>query len=341
MLAIAGVVFILWSNSTPAPKAGPEPAAPPPSQASATPQPAPAAPAPVPAAPAPVPAAPAPAAAVPAPAPTPPSFDIVKVDPSGHAVIAGRAAPGAKIAVLDGDKVLGQATANERGEWVLLPPDPMTPGQRQLSLEATDPATGAKVKSTDTVALAVAAPTPATAAAPTPAAGPGTVAVLLPGNANQPAQVLQTPNARNGTLSLDTAEYNGQGELMLSGRADPGATVRLYAENQPLGTVTADRRGKWSLVAPRPPASGKIELRADELGADGSVAARVAQPFESPVGGTPVANYTVTPGNSLWVIARKAYGNGQQYTVIFGANKGRIRDPNLIYPGQIFTLPKS
>jgi nucleoid-associated protein YgaU len=307
-LVIAGVAFVLWSNSTtPPPK--PVPAAPP--QASLPPPPP------------------------PAPSPAVPSFDIVKVDPSGHAVIAGRAAPGSKVIVLDGDKPMGDVTADERGEWVLVPTVPMSPGERQLTLEATDPKTGAKTKSTDTVALAVA----------TPAQGPGTVAVLLPGNANEPAQTLQTPSARNGSLALDTAEYGANGELLLSGHAAPGATLRLYADNQPVATVTADDQGKWSSATPRPKnaAQAKIDLRVDQLAADGSVAQRIAEPFEPPQAASAASTgqYTVAAGNSLWVIARKAYGNGQHYTVIFGANKEHIRDPNLIYPGQIITLPKS
>jgi nucleoid-associated protein YgaU len=258
-----------------------------------------------------------------------PSFDIVKVDPSGHVVIAGRAVPGSTVAVLDGDKKIGEVTADERGEWVLVPSGAMAPGERQLTLEATNPATGATTKSADTVALAVA--TPATGGA-----GSGTVAVLLPGNANEPAQALQTPNARGGELSLDTAEYNAKGQLMLSGHAAPNATLRLYADNRPIGGVTTDAQGKWSLVSPQPAGAGKTELRVDQLAADGSVAHRIETPFEPPTG-----RYTVTAGNSLWVIARRAYGNGQQYTVIFGANREHIRDPNLIYPGQVITLPKS
>lgn len=285
---------------------------------------------------------PAPAPAASAPAPTVPSFDIVKVDPGGHAVIAGRAAPGARVAVLDGDKKLGDVTADDRGEWVLVPTGPIAPGERQLSLEATDPATGTTTKSSDTVALAVAPPGPS-------AAAPGTVAVLLPGNSNAPAQALQTPDAGAGSLSLDTAEYNDKGELMLSGHASPGVTLRLYAANQPLGTVTADAGGKWSSVTPHPQASGEIEIRIDQLAPDGSVAQRVAQAFEPPAGApratqtaaAAAGRYTVQRGNSLWVIARQTYGNGLHYTVIFGANKAHIRDPNLIYPGQIITLPKS
>jgi nucleoid-associated protein YgaU len=316
-VVLAGAAFVLWTNSTPTPKPAPRPAAPP--QASL------------------------PQAPPPAPTPSPPSFDIVKVDPSGHAVIAGRATPGAKVQVLDGDKPLGEVTADDRGEWVLVPTSPIAPGERQLTLEATDPATGAKTKSTDTVALAVATPTQN--AAGSGGSSQGTVAVLLPGNANEPAQALQTPNARSGNLSLDTAEYNGNGELMLSGHAAPGATLHLYADNQPLATVTADGQGKWSSVSPHPQGSaqpqGKVELRVDELGSDGSVAQRIAEPFEPPAGEAATGQYKVQAGNSLWVIARKAYGNGLHYTVIFGANKEQIRDPNLIFPGQIITLPKS
>ncbi|HWB51775.1 MAG TPA: LysM peptidoglycan-binding domain-containing protein [Stellaceae bacterium] len=314
-LLIVGTALVLWTNSAPAPRAVPSPAPPTTAPKAATPQ-----------VNAPQPAA----AATPAP-----SFDIVKVDPSGHAVIAGRAAPGSKVAVLDGSQRLGEATADERGEWVLVPSAPMTPGERQLTLESTDPATGAKTKSTDTVALAVAA------AASGGGADAGTVAVLLPGNADQPAQALQTPNARAGDLSLDTAEPNDNGELMLSGHAAPNATLRLYADNRPIGTATADAQGKWSLVSPRPQDAGKTDLRIDQLAADGSVAHRIETPYEPAAADAATGRYTVQAGNSLWVIARKTYGTGQHYTVIFGANREHIRDPNLIYPGQVITLPKS
>ncbi len=44
-------------------------------------------------------------------------------------------------------------------------------------------------------------------------------------------------------------------------------------------------------------------------------------------------------GTSLWRIARRAYGDGMNYTLIYEANKDQIKDPNLIYPGQVFNLP--
>lgn len=50
--------------------------------------------------------------------------------------------------------------------------------------------------------------------------------------------------------------------------------------------------------------------------------------------------YTVVSGDSLWKIAKQFYGNGAQYTKIYEANQGTIGgNPNLIYPGQVFTIP--
>ena len=46
-------------------------------------------------------------------------------------------------------------------------------------------------------------------------------------------------------------------------------------------------------------------------------------------------------GDNLWRISEATYGLGKRYTVIFGANRDKIRDPDLIFPGQIFVLPKS
>ena len=130
---------------------------------------------------------------------------------------------------------------------------------------------------------------------------------------------------------------------MLSGRAEPGATVQVYLGNEPLATVTADGAGMWSAVSPRavPPKGG--ELRLDQLAADGRVLQRVTVPLARNTTAEPAPgqNYVVERGNSLWQIARRVYGAGTRYTVIYSANPDRIRDPNLIYPGQVFKLPKS
>lgn len=50
-------------------------------------------------------------------------------------------------------------------------------------------------------------------------------------------------------------------------------------------------------------------------------------------------SYTVVSGDSLWAIAKKFYGDGSQYTKIANANKDKIKNPSLIYPGQVLNIP--
>jgi nucleoid-associated protein YgaU len=53
-----------------------------------------------------------------------------------------------------------------------------------------------------------------------------------------------------------------------------------------------------------------------------------------------IKTVTVVRGDNLWRISRKTYGRGTRYTVIYGANTEQIRNPHLIYPGQIFVTPE-
>jgi hypothetical protein len=277
-------------------------------------------------------------------APVPPSFDIVKVGPTGSTVIAGRADPGSKVTVRDGDHVIGEATADRRGEWVVTPDQPLGPGDRLLSLEAVDPKGGPTVKSDETVALSISPPKQG-------GKEETALAVVLPRDNGGAARVLHRPDrlSPNGrpdadkpfTLSMDSVEYDQEGRVVLSGRATPGATVQIYAGNQPVATATANAAGEWSAKSTRMAAGAQVELRLDQLGKDGRVVQRIAVPFQraAMADATPGQTYIVQPGNNLWQISRRAYGAGTRYLIIYSANLSQIRDPQRIYPGQMFKLP--
>jgi nucleoid-associated protein YgaU len=293
-------------------------------------------PAPLPLPPVPPLAAPAAVPAAPAIAPRAPSFDIVRIDPGGQTVIAGRAAPDAQVRVmLDGGTLIGEARADWRGEWAIAPAAPLAPGDHQLTLEATGAAAGVVLRSNETVAVTV---------APPGGAGPA-VAVLLPNDPGRAARLLQQPEPTGAAsaLSLDTAEIVGSDRLLLSGHAAPGARLRLFAGDGLLTTLTADAQGRWTASARRPAAAGSIELRIDQLAADGSLAQRVTRPFAPPAAMAALdgQSYTVRRGDTLWWIARQIYGQGPRYTVIYLANREQIHDPNRIQPGLQVKLPRS
>jgi nucleoid-associated protein YgaU len=143
-----------------------------------------------------MPAAPMAGAAAPAPQ-EPPRFDVVRIGARGTAVVAGRARPGAEVVlVLDGAQEIGRARADARGEWVILPAEPLAPGARELSLRARH--AGEETVGPDTVIVLVPDPAPlAVAAAPRQrhAAAPPQQA-MPPGGSTQPAEPRPAPAAR-------------------------------------------------------------------------------------------------------------------------------------------------
>ncbi len=277
----------------------------------------------------------------------PPSFDVVRVNPKGDAVIAGRAEPGAEVTVKDAEDVIGKVTADKRGEWVLVPEKPLPSGARQLSLQEKT-AAGEVNNSKDVVVLFVPEKTHKA-----DGKQEEVVAVLSPREGQGGSRILQAPSAPTGTagndparndkdLTLKIIDYDEQGRVVLSGKAPPGSEVRAMVDEKTVGTTKADKAGDWQISPPKPVVSGQHAIRIEQVGKSGIVQARLSVPFSRATvrpGTLAPGTVVIEPGNSLWRIARATYGEGTKYTLIFAANSEQIGNPNVIYPGQIFVLP--
>ena len=270
-----------------------------------------------------------------------PSFDVIRVNPEGDTVIAGKAPPGSEVQIFDGDKVIGTVKADERGEWVFIPDEPLSPGSRSLSLKAT-PKDGEVLASKENVLIAVPEPAPGSDAPKQKNA----MVLKFPKEGNTPTRVVQSPTGpidrTQFPLTIDTLDYDAKGHVIVGGGAPKGATVQLYLDSDLITRTTAGEDGQW-IARPEdliPP--GLYTLRADQVDDQGKVVAHVQYPFSRAEDLKAMAEGTyvlVQPGNSLWRISRRVYGSGFSYTQIFEANKGRIIDPDLIYPGQVFEIP--
>jgi nucleoid-associated protein YgaU len=87
-------------------------------------------------------------------------------------------------------------------------------------------------------------------------------------------------------------------------------------------------------------------LRIDELDDAAQVTSRAEIPFErvTPEIGREASGpqaLIVQPGNTLWGMSVERFGDGQRYMRIFDANREQIRNPDLIFPGQVFLLPET
>jgi len=282
--------------------------------------------------------------------PVKPSFDIVRVRPTGETVIAGRAAPGATVTITDNGKPLGTAVANSNGEWVFLPSGPLAPGSHELSLSVEQP-DGPPLLSEDIVLAVV--PEANTDIAGRTVSETGEALTMIVPREGAGSIVLQAPNAtpgnadaaapRSGDLALDSIDYDEKGRVVIGGRAPVGAEVRVYLDNALIGRAVVGPEGRWSLTPEAPVADGLHQLRVDQVTPSGAVVARVESPFDRATAGASQTaapgTVVVQPGNSLWRLARQTYGSGWQFTVIYDANRERITNPDLIYPGQVFELP--
>ena len=178
---------------------------------------------------------------------------------------------------------------------------------------------------------------------PSPAAASGAIAVAIPKDAAKPAEIMQAPAIRTDGVTIDTVDYNDKGQVVVSGRAAPDSVVQLYLDNRIIGQARADANGNWRLLPEGAIAPGQYAMRADLVRPDGTVVARSEIPF---VRGEPLSDLpdgrivVIQPGDYLWKIARASYGAGTRYTLIYDANRAQISNPDLIYPGQVFMLPR-
>ncbi len=147
---------------------------------------------------------------------------------------------------------------------------------------------------------------------------------------------------QSGSLSVAQVGYDDAGEVTLTGSASPGNTVRVSLNGQIVGEAEADAEGRWRLQPDRPVPAGQYRLQAEEFGGTGGMAATVSLPFAKAdnTGDLPLPDrFVVQPGNNLWRLAERFYGDGLQYVMIVEANRSQIDNPDLIFPGQIFRIP--
>jgi nucleoid-associated protein YgaU len=301
-----------------------------------------------------------------------PTFDVARIEPTGEAVIAGRATPGATVELLRNGEVHDRAVADQSGQFVIVPP-PLPSGTYDLTLRSRQP-DGKQTTSKQNVAVAL---EPKATDRPV-------VALITP---NKPTIMLSQPAAAKpaaGAVVVEAVEIEPGGKFHVSGQARAGAALRLYLNDSFITSVTAAADGRFSVTINEGVAPGSYRVRVDEASSSGSVRARAEVPFNVPDtmvtasvpaqataskrsesaapqqpqlaaagaivlpdGGSPsstvvvpkITTTTVSRGDSLWRLSQLSYGAGTRYAVIYKANREQIRNPNLIYPGQVLVLP--
>jgi hypothetical protein len=288
-------------------------------------------------------------------------------------VIAGRGTPGAEVTILSDGAEIGQATADGQGAWALTLATPLPSGPHALTLHERT-AAGQLLASEGSVLMAVPMPSPTAPLPPlavltAPQQAPRVLQGPPGGGTTKPGQLglgaldydahgdltMSGTAAPNSTVRLYSdnrligeVHTDKEGRWTLTpGAVPPAAPATATPGTATLGTAASTAPAATSPAAPTPSlgtaiAEGTHQLRLDQVGPSGKVTGRVELPFRRevlPPGELAAGRVIVQPGNNLWRIAYRTYGQGLRYTVIFQANRDQIRDPNRIYPGQVFSVP--
>lgn len=307
-----------------------------------------------------------------------PKFDIVRVTDTGNVLVAGKAPSTSAVTALLEEAPVAQTVSTGGGEFVMMFDVDPSPTPRVLELEVRLPS-GDRLRSHDTLLLAprsevLASQSSATGQMqPVQTAREVTPAPLFPelaqdapkrpdvadaSAADQAAplavlmradgtmQVLGPQGSGTGAdgVRIDTVVYDAAGDVALGGRTGQSeAEIQIYLDNQPILRTRAAADGSWQAQLDGIE-RGVYRLRVDELNAAQTVTSRAEIPFERVLpeiareASGPQA-LIVQPGNTLWAMSAERFGDGARFMRIFDANRDQIRDPDLIYPGQVFVLP--
>ena len=171
----------------------------------------------------------------------------------------------------------------------------------------------------------------------TPEATPSTRAQVVSGASAQSNE--PEPTGPTGEQYIADASANSD----LSGRGtgfsgtSSGTTTQTSAQTTAQTTAPNMAQGQPA-TSDNPAAVAPVSSPTRSAAAPDDPAAPTG-PGATPNVAPTVTQVTVQPGSTLWAIARKSYGEGILYVRVFEANKRLIRDPDLIYPGQVFTVP--
>jgi nucleoid-associated protein YgaU len=311
-------------------------------------------------------------------APEAPQFDELRRETDGTTIIAGRAEPLSEVSIIVDGAEVATATADSSGGFAaitVLPPKDTAQvislssqadendGDVQVSLDEiilapsvnatpqVEPETPSQIASAEqqpeTQTATVTPEAESETQQDVPVTQPAEIAVLKSDAEGVRLLNLPQPEAMT-SVALDTIGYSDGGDVQLTGRAQPDtARVRVYLDNRSVISLPVDARGRWRGDLPDVD-EGIYTLRVDEVTAAGDVSSRVETPFkresaqvleQAATTDGPIKSITVQAGATLWAIARDRYGDGTLYLRVVEANAASIRNPDLIYPGQVFDLP--
>ncbi len=252
-----------------------------------------------------------------------PMFDIVRIDPEGKILVAGRWMPDANISILIDNKVVATERTNADGEFVYSPTRVFEPGNYTISLMGVSP----EMKSEEKVFIYV-----------SDRGYKNSVSLLM---TQDGSTLLQAPTLLfDGDLKVSKIDYLDTGRIVVTGDALPRLRVSLSLNDKYLGFAKVSDHKHFGLGADvgQLESGKKYTLTVRLHDGDGRTISQVGHTFVMPeMTGDDDTYYTVRQGDCLWIIARNFLRRGVLFSII--AERNNIANPDLIFPKQLLQIP--
>lgn len=252
-----------------------------------------------------------------------PTFDIVRIEPAGNIIIAGRWLAHQNLSIIMNGKMVATERTDSNGEFVYSPSHALAAGNYTISLLGSEPA----VKSDENVFVYV-----------SPNGYKNSVSLLM---TRDGSTLLQAPSQlADGDLTVSKIDYLDTGRIVVTGDALPRLRVSLALNNKYLGFARVSDHKHFGLGADvgklNPGDEYTLTIRLHD--GDGRTIAQIGHTFVMPeMTGDDDTFYTVRRGDCLWVIARNFLRRGILFSII--AERNNIENPNLIFPKQLLQIP--
>ena len=258
------------------------------------------------------------------------SFDLVRISQEGDAVMAGKSEPNKKIKLFDGQDLLAEFESDANGEWIWLSEIPLKSGIKKFKLKYSK-IEDSRVQSGQTIIVFV---------DKKDKSKPKVVKFF--NDENGSLEMLNLDKVSDG-VTLDFLNYSSSGLMIFSGRTSPNTNLEINQLTKKLGETKSDETGKWKFVINYNQISNENISIETIINGEKAILSFSASKLDEKLNKKNVElnnnQIIVKKGNSLWRIARKTLGGGIFYTEIYKNNYKKIKNPHLIFPGQVFNIP--
>ena len=277
-----------------------------------------------------------------------PEIDIIKVSPDGSFVIAGKGQPNSNINILNKGDLIDSSIVDSDGNWVVISKENLKTGDNLISIDQINN-NGLVLRHKQLFITKI-----------DKLKKDQPLVISVPNKNGENINIIQRPlekqkiykvendlviqkkiKSNKKIFNVKTIFFNENGFVSIQGEVNFGKRIELYINKKIMETIKIEN-SKWQYNSDTIIDYGLHDLLVVLKSDKDEILDKITLPFmrvEMPYNDVPENFILIKPGDMLWTIAYRLYGDPFKYIQIFEENKDQITNPDLIFPGQLFSIP--